>query len=102
MVFNPDGVVSITDKEKKGKESFQLFIEKCCKLTKFDSDNVLVADFQENYQEFCSMNHMQMQNPSSSELQKQYNIESKFLPQKWIVREDQKIQQKVQENVGVV
>lgn len=72
----------------KDKNSLQLFIENCCKLSTFEQDNIVVTTFTEQYEQFLTLNHLPKQQASGAEMQKLFNITSKYIPQQWVVRDD--------------
>jgi len=73
------------DKDKP-QDSMSLFIEKCCKVSKFDSDCAPVNDFTAQYKNFCMINYLNFQTSTLSEMSNKYNIGNSFLTQQWIVR----------------
>jgi len=44
---------------QKNKNSLELFISNCCKTTNFEEDNVVATTFNERYEEFCELNHLE-------------------------------------------
>lgn len=87
-VILKDETIPKLGKEKKDSESMKLFIQNCCKVTKFDSDVVSVEVFNESYDEFCTMNHLQKENLTISQMMSQFGIDNKYLPQQWVIRKD--------------
>jgi len=73
------------DKDKS-QSSMSLFIQTCCKTSKFDSDCVPVNEFLTQYEEFCMINYLNTETPTLSEMSITYNIGNSFLSQQWIVR----------------
>jgi hypothetical protein len=73
------------------KNSLQLFIQSCCTLSTFEEDNVVVQTFTENYEQFLTLNHLSKYTATAAEMQKLFNITSKYIPQQWVVRNDSTI-----------
>ncbi|KAM3146575.1 hypothetical protein pb186bvf_001544, partial [Paramecium bursaria] len=79
-----DKMVKLTE-IPQNKTSYQLFIEQCCRLTKFEQDCLTLQTFNEKYDEFCLINHLQREIISNIQL-KEYNIETKFIPIQYVER----------------
>ena len=78
--------VKIKDNQNSKNNSLQLFIYNSCSLTNFMQDIVQVSEFNQKYSDFCQLNHLDWQTTSSSELLKEFNIISSYLPEKWVVQ----------------
>lgn len=52
------------------KNSLQLFIDSCCKLSTFEEDNIVVTTFNEQYDQFLTLNHLEKYSASAAELSK--------------------------------
>ena len=73
------------DKDKS-LSSMLLYIQTCCKVSKFDCDCVPVNDFNSQYKNFCMINYLNLETPTLSEMSTKYSIGNNFLTQQWIVR----------------
>lgn len=81
------------DKDKT-LSSMLLFIQNCCKVSKFDTDCVPVSEFTSQYRSFCMINYLNVETPTLSDMSNQYNIGNNFLTQQWIVRSSSEAQTK--------
>jgi hypothetical protein len=89
MIFNENvfhKIPRFTVLNNQAKNSLQLFIENCCTLSRFEADKVYAQQFQEFYEQFCVINHLQIENIQENILKREYGIEVAFVPEEWIVR----------------
>ena len=85
VILLDDEIPKIGNKDRH-LSSMTLFIQMCCKKSKFECDSVPVGDFICKYKEFCSINYLNVENIAIFEMSSMYGIGNSFLSQQWIVR----------------
>ena len=62
------------------KSTIDIFIENCCQSSKFDTDFIEADEFNQQYQEFCMINHIESKIVSESDLKINHGIQTGYKP----------------------
>eukprot|EP01017_Pseudomicrothorax_dubius_P029810 TRINITY_DN3659_c0_g1_i2.p1 TRINITY_DN3659_c0_g1~~TRINITY_DN3659_c0_g1_i2.p1 ORF type:complete len:1194 (+),score=239.90 TRINITY_DN3659_c0_g1_i2:65-3646(+) len=78
--------IEVLEDVPQDKSSLELFFEKCCVFTQFETDIVEFDEFMFKYEEFCDRNRLRKEFVSEGQLFNKYKLATKSVPTMYVTR----------------